>query len=158
MRLLVLGGTVFLGRAVARHAVAAGHDVTCAARGTGGDVADSLIVLAAAFSAEIDPNTLAAGARLADGLWDLNLHFGILGLAMRRRTTLTSERRPGHVLPELVKNGLPTMAAYFTRRTSGLSLDVGLVNHPKLRVQPRSTRKPPFARRAVRKLRRMLDR
>ena len=114
--------------------------------------------LAAAFSAEIDPNTLAAGARLADGLWDLNLHFGILGVAMRRRTTLTSERRPGHVLPELVKNGLPTMAAYFTRRTSGLSLDVGLVNHPKLRVQPKSTRKPPFARRAVRKLRRMLDR
>jgi poly(ribitol-phosphate) beta-N-acetylglucosaminyltransferase len=117
--------------------------------------------LATSFSAEIDPNTLAAGARLADGLWDLYLHYGVLGLAMRRRTTLTPERRPGRALPELVKTGLPTMAAYFTRRTSGLSLDVGLIKHPKLRAQPKpgaAARRSPFARRAVRKLRRMLAR
>jgi len=117
--------------------------------------------LATSFSAEIDPNTLAAGARLADGLWDLYLHYGVLGLAMRRRTTLTPERRPGRALPELVKTGLPTMAAYFTRRTSGLSLDVGLIKHPKLRGQPKpgaAARRSPFARRAVRKLHRMLTR
>jgi glycosyltransferase involved in cell wall biosynthesis len=114
--------------------------------------------LAVSFSAEIDPNTLAAGARLVDGLWDLYLHFGVLGVAMRRRTTLTPERWPGPVLPEPVKNGLPTMAAYFTRRTSGLSLDVGLIKHPKLRAQPKPAKKRPFARRAVRKLHRMLNR
>ncbi|WP_247525037.1 hypothetical protein [Bradyrhizobium sp. 199] len=39
MRLLILGGSQFLGRAIAAHACAAGHDVTCAARGLAGPVA-----------------------------------------------------------------------------------------------------------------------
>ncbi|MXG91173.1 NAD-dependent epimerase/dehydratase family protein [Nocardioides flavescens] len=38
MRLLVLGGTVFLSRAVADAALARGHEVVCAARGTSGSV------------------------------------------------------------------------------------------------------------------------
>jgi hypothetical protein len=114
--------------------------------------------VAASFSAEIDPNTLAAGARLADGLWDLYIHFGVLGVAMRRRARLTPERRPGRVLPEPVKNGPPTMTAYFTQRASGLCLDVGLVKHPKLRIQKPVAvpeKKPSFARRVRRKLRRL---
>jgi len=39
MRLLILGGTQFLGRAIAVHACAIGHDVTCAARGMAGAAA-----------------------------------------------------------------------------------------------------------------------
>ena len=37
MRLLVLGGSVFVSRAVADEAVAAGHEVTCATRGRSGE-------------------------------------------------------------------------------------------------------------------------
>lgn len=47
MRLLILGGTVFLGRALARHARDAGHDVTCVARGSSGDPVDGVRFLAA---------------------------------------------------------------------------------------------------------------
>ncbi|MFD2797154.1 NAD-dependent epimerase/dehydratase family protein [Promicromonospora vindobonensis] len=42
MRILVLGGTVFLSRAVAEAALAHGHDVTCAARGVSGRVPDGV--------------------------------------------------------------------------------------------------------------------
>ena len=47
MRLLVLGGTGWLGRVVAQHGVAAGHDVTCLARGESGAMPDGVQVVLA---------------------------------------------------------------------------------------------------------------
>jgi nucleoside-diphosphate-sugar epimerase len=40
MRILILGGTGFVGRAIARAALAAGHEVSCVARGLAGAVAE----------------------------------------------------------------------------------------------------------------------
>ena len=46
MRLLVMGGTVFLSKAVADEAVRRGHEVTCACRGTSGSVPEGTRLVA----------------------------------------------------------------------------------------------------------------
>ncbi len=63
MRLLILGGNAFLGRATARDAVAHGDAVTCAARGQSGDVPDGARFVA------IDRDDPSSYANL-DGTYD----------------------------------------------------------------------------------------
>ncbi|UIN31743.1 NAD-dependent epimerase/dehydratase family protein [Microbacterium binotii] len=62
MKLLVLGGTAWLGRTTAASAIAAGHDVTCAARGT--DVPDG------ARHVRVDRDDPDGLVPLADTRWD----------------------------------------------------------------------------------------
>ncbi|WDG17017.1 NAD-dependent epimerase/dehydratase family protein [Microbacterium sp. Clip185] len=62
MKLLVLGGTAWLGRTTAASAIAAGHDVTCAARGT--DVPHG------AQHVRVDRDIADGLASLIDTRWD----------------------------------------------------------------------------------------
>lgn len=52
MRLLVLGGTIFVGHAVAAEAVRRGHDVVCAARGESGSIPDGATLVTVDRDAE----------------------------------------------------------------------------------------------------------
>ena len=65
MRILVLGGTAWLGHAVAAAHVAAGHDVTCVARGSGVPDGATLVRLDRDDGADV----LASHPALA-GEWD----------------------------------------------------------------------------------------
>ena len=59
VKILVLGGSVFLSKAVAADAVARGHDVTCATRGTSGPVPDGATFVAWDRADDV-PSELAA--------------------------------------------------------------------------------------------------
>ncbi|MGZ5416958.1 MAG: hypothetical protein ACXWDI_07240, partial [Nocardioides sp.] len=64
LAVLVLGGTSWLGGAIARHAHARNHVVTCLARGTSGSVPDGVELVAA------DRDGLAAYDAVAGRDWD----------------------------------------------------------------------------------------
>jgi 2'-hydroxyisoflavone reductase len=89
MRLLILGGTQFLGRAIATHACAAGHSVTCAARGISGTVP------AGARLVKVDRDAADGLAPLAgeafDAVVDVSRHPGQV-----RRAIATLKRRAAH--------------------------------------------------------------
>ncbi len=70
MRILVLGGTAFVGRAVAEAALAHGHDVTCLARGTQG------LPPAGATHVVADRTSPTAYDEVAGESWDAVIDIG----------------------------------------------------------------------------------
>jgi len=77
MRLLVLGGTAFVGRTVSQVALSRGHEVTCVARGVSGQVAEG----ARLVRADRDDPAVGLGG-VEDEDWD---------------SVLDVSRQPGHV-------------------------------------------------------------
>ena len=62
MKLLVLGGTMFLSRAVAEEALRRGHDVTCACRGVSGTIPDGAAHVVWDRGGEETPPDLTSGS------------------------------------------------------------------------------------------------
>ncbi len=110
MRLLVLGGTQFLGRAIAAHACAMGHDVTCAARGVAGAAPDGARFIRVDRD---DPDGLAPLAREAfDAVVDVSRHPGQV-----RRAVSALKARVAHW------TFVSTVSVYADNRTPGQRAD-----------------------------------
>ena len=117
MRLLVLGGTQFLGRAIAAHACATGHDVTCAARGVTGAVPDGARFIRVDRD---DPNGLAPLEREAfDAVVDVSRHPGQV-----RRAVSALKARVAHW------TFVSTVSVYADNRTPGQRADTAPLKAP----------------------------
>src|SRR5215813_10510128 len=106
MRLLILGGTQFLGRAIAAHACAAGHDVTCAARGLAGPIASRarLVCVDRDVSNGLEP----LARQEFDAIVDVSRHPGQV-----RRAVAALKRQTGHW------TFVSTVSVYADNRTPG---------------------------------------
>ena len=86
MRLLVLGGTVFLSKAVAAEAVARGHEVVCACRGESGAVPEGARLVRWDRGAG-DPWAADDGDRAESAIYDIlwETEPGLLGRSLKLR-------------------------------------------------------------------------
>ncbi|WP_187351960.1 Rossmann-fold NAD(P)-binding domain-containing protein [Allosaccharopolyspora coralli] len=90
VKILVLGGTRFVSRAVAAEAVARGHDVTCAARGESGAVPEGARLVA------VDRDRPDGLAPLAGESFDGVVDVARLSLRWVREALATLGARVGH--------------------------------------------------------------
>jgi len=117
MRLLILGGTQFLGRAIASHAAANGHDVTCAARGVAGPVAQGVRFIRVDRDEEDGLAPLAGQA--FDAVVDVSRHPGQV-----RRAVAALKPRVGHW------TFVSTVSVYADNRTPGQRADTAPLKAP----------------------------
>jgi nucleoside-diphosphate-sugar epimerase len=117
MRLLILGGTRFLGRAIAAQACATGHDVTCAARGISGSVPHGARFI---YVDRDEPDGLAplAGKEF-DAVVDLSRNPGPV-----RRAVAALKSRAGHW------TFVSTVSVYADNHTPGQRADTALLKAP----------------------------
>ncbi|CCE11258.1 conserved hypothetical protein [Bradyrhizobium sp. STM 3843] len=117
MRLLILGGSQFLGRAIAAHACAAGHEVTCAARGLSGPIA------AGARLVVVDRDVVDGLAPLVDqdfdAVVDVSRHPGQV-----RRAVAALKPRAAHW------TFVSTVSVYADNRTPGQRADTAPLREP----------------------------
>ncbi|RXH38868.1 NAD-dependent epimerase/dehydratase family protein [Bradyrhizobium zhanjiangense] len=117
MRILILGGSQFLGRAVAAHACVAGHDVTCAARGLAGPIA------AGARFIRVDRDVADGLAPLAgetfDAAVDVSRHPGQV------RRAVAALKRPG-----VHWTFVSTISVYADNRIPGQRADTAPLREP----------------------------
>ncbi|WP_128927412.1 NAD-dependent epimerase/dehydratase family protein [Bradyrhizobium guangxiense] len=117
MRILILGGSQFLGRAVAAHACAVGHDVTCAARGLAGPIA------AGAHFVRIDRDMAEGLAPLAgetfDAVVDVSRHPGQV------RRAVAALKHPG-----VHWTFVSTISVYADNRIPGQRADTAPLREP----------------------------
>ena len=117
MRLLILGGNQFLGRAIAGHARDNGHDVTCASRGIAGPIASGTRFI------RVDRDTANGLAPLAslefDAVVDVSRHPGQV-----RRAVLALKQRTAHW------TFVSTVSVYSDNRTPGQRADTAPLRAP----------------------------
>ena len=117
MRFLILGGSQFLGRAIAAHACAAGHDVTCAARGIAGPIASGARFI------RVDRDDAEGLAPLEgeafDAIVDVSRHPGQV-----RRAVAALKRHAAHL------TFVSTVSVYADNRTPGQRADTAPLRAP----------------------------
>ena len=126
MRLLILGGTQFLGRAIAAHALAIGHEVSCAARGVTGAVAPGARLIRVDRD---EPDGLAplAGESF-DAVVDVSRHPGQV-----RRAVAALKQHVAHW------TFVSTGSVYADNRTIGQHADTAPLREPTAPEIERST-------------------
>jgi nucleoside-diphosphate-sugar epimerase len=117
MRILVLGGSQFLGRAIAAHACAVGHDVTCAARGLAGPIAPGARLVR--IDRDIADGLAPLAGETFDAVVDVSRHPGQV------RRAVAALKRPG-----VHWTFVSTVSVYADNRTPGQRADTAPLREP----------------------------